>query len=586
MQKIPNIGVSPWLAGLLTIVLISTAAGQDTDLSPRAKARDANNNNLIERSEAGGPLAENFDVMDCDKNGGLDGKEIRGFFTGAGCPKPAAAKIFPPLSPRGKARDANNNNLIERSEAGGPLAENFDTMDCDKNGGLDANEIRGFFTGAGCPKPGTKTASLPPPDPKALNPRGKAADANNNGVIDRDEAGGPLLANFNTIDKDKSGTLDGAEIKNFFVNRTNSTPAAKPKNAAPRQFNGRLAPTVQLDQVISQPVGQTFPTIGRLVARQSGVIAAKVAGAIEEMRVNVGDRLAKNDVIAVLNTDRPKAERDRWAAIVGQRTATLEAARAELKKTVQEAQRIEDLRSSAVFSRARMEDVAQDVASRKGTVAEREAQLAEAQVQLRRSNLDLVDATVRAPFNGIIVEKHIDVGSYVRVGDRFVTLLNDRDIEVEAEIPTDQIYSLEAGAPVSVVLDDGSIHDANVRAIVPQENPRTRTRSVRFTPKFRDLKKSLAADQSVTVRIPLGAARAVTVHKDAIVRRGTKAVVYIVRDSRAFARQVDLGRGVSSRFIVTKGLEPGDMVVVRGNERLGGGGPVKVIQLPSAEAKK
>ena len=60
---------------------------------------------------------------------------------------------FPPLSDRGKAADANNNGLIERSEAGGPLAANFDEIDCDKNGGLDGAEIPAFFQGTGCPKP-------------------------------------------------------------------------------------------------------------------------------------------------------------------------------------------------------------------------------------------------------------------------------------------------------------------------------------------------------------------------------------------------------------------------------------------------
>ena len=59
---------------------------------------------------------------------------------------------FPPLSDRGKAADANNNGLIERSEAGGPLAANFDEIDCDKNGGLDGAEIPAFFQGTGCPK--------------------------------------------------------------------------------------------------------------------------------------------------------------------------------------------------------------------------------------------------------------------------------------------------------------------------------------------------------------------------------------------------------------------------------------------------
>ena len=48
---------------------------------------------------------------------------------------------------------------------------------------------------------------------------GKAADKNKNGVIERDEAGGPLKAAFDFIDCDKSGTLSGCEIKGFFTGK-------------------------------------------------------------------------------------------------------------------------------------------------------------------------------------------------------------------------------------------------------------------------------------------------------------------------------------------------------------------------------
>ena len=75
----------PLLCGVL-IHATNTHAG-DPELPPLAKMRDANKNNRIERNEAAGPLVGNFDSMDCDKSGNLDGKEILGFFQGVDCPK-------------------------------------------------------------------------------------------------------------------------------------------------------------------------------------------------------------------------------------------------------------------------------------------------------------------------------------------------------------------------------------------------------------------------------------------------------------------------------------------------------------------
>ena len=62
-------------------------------------------------------------------------------------PKPVIAQ-GKELSGRGKAADSNKDGLIQESEARGPLAANFDDMDCDKNGGLDGAEISGFFSGS------------------------------------------------------------------------------------------------------------------------------------------------------------------------------------------------------------------------------------------------------------------------------------------------------------------------------------------------------------------------------------------------------------------------------------------------------
>ena len=83
---IVNKGLS--LLGMLVIMSTPlTAMGQEPELPPLAKMCDANNNNRIERDEAAGPLVGNFDTMDCDKSGNLDGKEILGFFQGIDCPK-------------------------------------------------------------------------------------------------------------------------------------------------------------------------------------------------------------------------------------------------------------------------------------------------------------------------------------------------------------------------------------------------------------------------------------------------------------------------------------------------------------------
>jgi multidrug efflux pump subunit AcrA (membrane-fusion protein) len=105
---------------------------------------------------------------------------------------------------------------------------------------------------------------------------------------------------------------------------------------------------------------------------------------------------------------------------------------------------------------------------------------------------------------------------------------------------------------------------------------------VRFIPTFEGEKRPLAAEQSVTVHVPVGAARNVlSVHKDAVTRRGSQSLVYVVEDATAELRSVQLGEAVGNRFEVRGGLQAGDTVVVRGNERLQPGDRVRVGGAPS-----
>jgi hypothetical protein len=116
-----------------------------------------------------------------------------------------------------------------------------------------------------------------------------------------------------------------------------------------------------------------------------------------------------------------------------------------------------------------------------------------------------------------------------------------------------------------------------VRAILPTENPLTRTRTVRLTPEFSAGMAGLADAQSVTVKVPVGVARQVlTVHKDAIITRAGKSVVYVVTDDSAEMRPIVLGEATGGRMEVLEGLKEGEQVVIRGNERLQPGAKVRV----------
>ena len=336
------------------------------------------------------------------------------------------------------------------------------------------------------------------------------------------------------------------------------------------------AALVGVDEVRSEQVSQTFPVLGRLVARNAGVISARVSGPVDTVRVDVGDAVEKGEVMAVLVRDRLRFELERRAADVAERRANLQARSAQVTMKSQELERLDKLRASrsAAFRQAVYNDAQIEADMLASQASEADARLKQAQADMRLAEINLRDAEIRAPFAGVVTVKHIDAGAYVSIGTPVVTLINDRELEIEADVPADRIASLTPGAAVDVSIG-GTAQQAAVRAVVPQENPLTRTRAVRLTPKFDIDRGGLAVNQSVTVRVPITNARdVVSVHKDAILNRQGNNMVFVVEDGTAKPRPIVIGDAVGGRFIVVDGLKPGEKVVVRGNERLFPGQPV------------
>ncbi|MEM7195701.1 MAG: efflux RND transporter periplasmic adaptor subunit [Pseudomonadota bacterium] len=334
---------------------------------------------------------------------------------------------------------------------------------------------------------------------------------------------------------------------------------------------------VSVDEVVLEPFAQTVPVIGRLVASQNGLVAAKIAGAIDAIMVETGDRVTAGQPIAQIDTRELELQKQQRELQLIEARSRLETARAQLSLASQEVKRLSALQNSAAVSRAAYDDAVQQQAIATARVNEAQAAIASDRTEVELATLLLSFGTVIAPYSGTITDKQTEVGSYVRVGDAVVSLLSDDQLELEADVPYDRLIGIPAGTRVNVRLDNNSRHNASVRAIIPEENPRTRTRRVRFVIEWQSDSGILASEQSATVYIPAGRSRDIlSIHKDALIRKGSQTIVYAVVDDSAELRNVKLGNSSGERVEVLDGVSQGDQVVVRGNERLRPGQAVSI----------
>lgn len=318
----------------------------------------------------------------------------------------------------------------------------------------------------------------------------------------------------------------------------------------------------------------TRPVIGQLVASVEADVATRTAGIVAEVAFQIGDRVANGQVLVRLDEERLQLERQAVLAEVEVAKAGQKVAEAELKRAEQGFQRQAALSSSGAFSRSRYEDLEQDAARAKGVLLRAAAELSRSEARLAEIDYRLQHSRIVAPFSGVVIGRRAQPGAYMPVGSTIATLMDTSKLEIEADVPVELIGALGPGREVSALFSNSAEMSAStkahVRALVPVQSVSTRTRAVRFTIDLSNLDRSmLAGGASVTLQIPASAPRrALAIPKDALVQSGTGWMVFIVDDGKAAPRTVVLGQSAAERIEVTSGLNQGDVVVIRGNERL------------------
>ena len=324
---------------------------------------------------------------------------------------------------------------------------------------------------------------------------------------------------------------------------------------------------VQTEVVAMHAMTETVRVFGQIVAVRQSSVATRVAGVISNVPVQVGMPVKAGDVLAQMDTSRLQIELESAEAQLGIATAGLEVAQAQANRAEKAFERARDLTANASISGAQLDDRASALAEAQGGIAQAQARIASAENAIELATYNLTNATVRAPFAGIVLETSAQPGQFASAGSQIATLLDNANMEVEANIPARLVSTLPRDQTVVGKTGDGEVFSLVLRAALPTEFSETRTRPVRF--KVTESNPDFAIGQPVTLEVPVGEAREVlAVPKDALVQARGGWTAFVNIDGKASPRTVEIGAAVGDKFEVISGLAPGDEVVVRGNERL------------------
>ena len=249
---------------------------------------------------------------------------------------------------------------------------------------------------------------------------------------------------------------------------------------------------------------------GTVLSLNRSELAAETRGRILEVRVRVGDRVRRNEPLVVLDCRSQHNARKAAQAALTQAQARLDLARRELR-------RARSLLQEQNISRELLEQRENAVIQAEAAVQAAEARAADAELEVER-------CTVRAPFDGIALERLASVGELAVPGTPLLRLLDTGNLEVAAEVPA----SLAGpAADDDIWLEvDGRKYPLRLRTWVDAIDTRSRTREARL------VFVGKAALPGSAGRV-LWRARTPHVPASLLVRRSGRLGVFVAKDGHA-----------------------------------------------------
>jgi membrane fusion protein (multidrug efflux system) len=308
--------------------------------------------------------------------------------------------------------------------------------------------------------------------------------------------------------------------------------AVKGMREAPKKENGPITlefvPT-DLTQAETRAIAQRLPLSGTLQPRDQAIVKAKVAGDVKLALVREGETVRAGQLLAQLDSPDLRAK-------LAEKQANLDAGRAQLAIAEKNRATNQALLKQAFISQNAYDNVESTMNIQRETVKSWDAQVAVAKNAL-------ADAQANAPIAGIVARQHARTGEKVTIDSPLYTLVNLRQMELQAMVPASDIGAVQLGATVRFTVDgfEGKTFAGRVERINPTAEPGSRTVTVYIAVANPDLLLRGGSFASGSLELVASAPRP-TLPLSAIRSENGQNFVWLIQDGKLARRSVVLGR--------------------------------------------
>ncbi|MBI3303583.1 MAG: efflux RND transporter periplasmic adaptor subunit [Deltaproteobacteria bacterium] len=353
--------------------------------------------------------------------------------------------------------------------------------------------------------------------------------------------------------------------------------------------HGALVPSVQVTEPRREAISRTLTLPGSVEAFEKARLYAKVAGYLEKIHVDIGDRVTKGQVLAVL--DIPEMAMEYAQAEAELAEAKAQHAKAQVDDALQKVvlERSKTLRAREAITQQQL-----DEAQARGEVAAAEVRLAQARIDNVQAHLGKLKtlmeyARIKAPFDGIVTERFVDPGALIQVATStsnvspLVTVQRVDMVRVFVAVPEPDVPAVDRGDPATLVLSalPEKKFAGTVTRFASALDSSTRTMKVEVDLPNPEglLRPGMYGNLTLNLETR---AEAFTLPATALLTEKGKVFVYVVEDGQA--RKVEVTTGIDNgiRVEITSGLQGHEEVIVAGANAVNNGGSVRAVRADDA----
>jgi membrane fusion protein, multidrug efflux system len=325
----------------------------------------------------------------------------------------------------------------------------------------------------------------------------------------------------------------------------------KPDEASPEKPKTTALPPVKVELagVTHEQMPRLLTLTGSVIADRQSEVAANVSGRVTATYVERGMPVKAGQVIAIVDA---RAAGFQAAAA----TAQSQAAQTQVSLAKQECDRADTLFGQGAIPKSEYDRLKTQCTS----------QLYNANAA--QANADLAgklagDTVIRAPIDGIIGERYVNVGEYVQPPTRVASVFSVNPARITISVPEPAVGRVKEGQTLDLEVSSwpGRTFAATVRFVSPALRPQTRDLIVEATAKNED--GALKPGMFATIKLVVGEEEQSTVPVSAIKQDGTVRRLFVASDSRAIEMVVKTGLVKEGRIAVHEPLPVGTQVILK-----------------------